>query len=109
MDTGFVALELQAGLRDILPFNDTDAVVPVDLRQLCLELSYLVFVILGLPPEVQSTEDKEVLVLTGFVAENRTCKRLGPRLNASGAVISISAVSGTPTAPFGGDTVADST
>src|SRR5258708_29026876 len=73
-DARLVAIQLETGPRDFLPFDGADAVLRLDLHQLCLELSYLVFVILGLPPEVQSTEDKEVLVLTDFIAKDRACK-----------------------------------
>ena len=71
----FVPLELEAGLRHVLPFDYIDAVVPLDLCQLGFKFRYLVLVILRLPPEVQSAEDKEVLVLTGLVAKD--CAREG--------------------------------
>ena len=74
-DAGFVPLELEAGLRHVLPFDHVDAVVPLELCQLGFKFRYLVLVILGLLPEVQSAEDKEVLVLTGLVAKD--CAREG--------------------------------
>jgi len=59
----------------VLLLDHIDTVVPLDLCQLGFKFRYLVLVILRLPPEVQSAEDKEVLVLTGLVATD--CAREG--------------------------------